>query len=408
MHTILGMKTSTVVLLLLLNTDTAALAQLDQTRHDPVRFRLQPHWQFLGSPKADLIMVEFNDYQCVYCSRFHRETFPFLKRKYIDKGQVRYLSGDLPLDFHPNAMEAAHAARCAGDQGKFWEMHNVLVSNPRHLRQIDIRGYARALSLDMAKFTSCTADKHYQKEIASDRELSKRIGIDGTPTFVIGRLSKGDFTGLVVSGAFPFEEFDRVIEKSLRSRSYVFLGGKDREVSDSSYDISRNPKNALAYVKRGTAYREKGDLKRAFADYAKAIRLDPGFGGAYAERGIAFRKSFQPSKAIADFDEAIRLFPEYGQAFEARGGVYLDAGDYDRAHADFSKVIELRPRSDVAFHNRGVVHFNKAQYRDAIADFDEAIKLDGRYGNSYLQRGKSFFALDNFERAIDDLDMLSV
>ncbi len=80
-------------------------------------------WPSLGKPDAPLTLVEFTDYECPLCRAFHTETFGTLKTRYIDTGKLRFVSRDQPLpEYHPNAMEAAHAARCAGDQGRFWEM----------------------------------------------------------------------------------------------------------------------------------------------------------------------------------------------------------------------------------------------------------------------------------------------
>ena len=77
-----------------------------------------------------MTIVEYTDYQCPFCQRFHVAAFPELKRNYIDTGKVRFFSKDLPLDFHANAMRAAQAGRCAGEQGKFWELRDVMGAEP--------------------------------------------------------------------------------------------------------------------------------------------------------------------------------------------------------------------------------------------------------------------------------------
>src|ERR1035441_4839957 len=84
----------------------------------------------LGSKEAPLTIVEFTDYQCPFCQRFHTTAFPELKKNYIDTGKVRFYSRDMPLDFHPDAMRAAEAARCASDQGQFWRLRDVLGAHP--------------------------------------------------------------------------------------------------------------------------------------------------------------------------------------------------------------------------------------------------------------------------------------
>src|SRR3989338_5451600 len=85
-----------------------------------------PYW--LGKADAPVTVVEFTDYQCPFCRRFHQSAFEEIKKNYIDTGKVRFVSRDLPLDIHANAARAAHAARCAGEQGKFWEMRHLLIA----------------------------------------------------------------------------------------------------------------------------------------------------------------------------------------------------------------------------------------------------------------------------------------
>ncbi len=103
----------------------------------------------LGRPDAPLTMVEFTDLQCPFCNRFATQTFDQLKKDYIDTGKVRFISRDFPLDFHPQAMPAARAARCAGDQGRFWEMRTTLVKNAGQLSPAYITQTASSLKLDM-------------------------------------------------------------------------------------------------------------------------------------------------------------------------------------------------------------------------------------------------------------------
>ena len=86
--------------------------------------------------------MEYTDYQCPFCQRFHVTAFAELKKAYIDTGKVRFFSKDMPLDFHPNAMRAAMAARCAGEQGKFWELRDTMGANPNSLDIEHIVGFA--------------------------------------------------------------------------------------------------------------------------------------------------------------------------------------------------------------------------------------------------------------------------
>src|ERR1019366_644240 len=102
----------------------------------------------LGSRSAPLTIVEYTDYQCPFCQRFHVTAFPELKKAYLDTGKVRFFSKDMPLDFHPNAMRAAMAARCAGEQGKFWELRDTMGANPNSLDIEHIVGFAASLKMD--------------------------------------------------------------------------------------------------------------------------------------------------------------------------------------------------------------------------------------------------------------------
>ena len=102
----------------------------------------------LGRADAPVTLVEFSDFQCPFCGRFFATTLPALKKDYIDTGKLRYVFRDFPLDqLHPNARKAAEAAHCAGEQGKYWEMHDVLFQNQRALAPSQLTEYARAVGV---------------------------------------------------------------------------------------------------------------------------------------------------------------------------------------------------------------------------------------------------------------------
>ena len=109
----------------------------------------------LGSKDAPVTMVEFTDYQCPFCQRFHVATFGELKKNYIDTGKVRFYSRDMPLDFHPNAMRAAQAARCGAEQGQFWTLRDVMGANPDKPDLDHILGFATDLKMDSKKLRAC-------------------------------------------------------------------------------------------------------------------------------------------------------------------------------------------------------------------------------------------------------------
>jgi protein-disulfide isomerase len=169
-------------------------------------------FQMLGSKNAPMTMVEFTDYQCPFCQRFHVTTFAELKKNYIDTGKVRFYSRDLPLDFHPNAMRAATAARCAIDQGKYWQLRDVMGANPDKLDLEHLVGFAADLKMDTTAFRACVTSDKFKNAIQSDVMEAMKIGATGTPTFVIGKSTADGVDGEVVMGALPYQFFDEKLK----------------------------------------------------------------------------------------------------------------------------------------------------------------------------------------------------
>src|SRR6266446_2495839 len=116
----------------------------------------------LGSKDAPLTIVEFTDYQCPFCQRFHVTTFSDLKKNYIDTGKVRFYSRDLPLDFHANAMRAAQAGRCAAEQNQFWTLREVMSANPDKLDLDHIIAFGSDLKMDVNALRKCIADEKHK------------------------------------------------------------------------------------------------------------------------------------------------------------------------------------------------------------------------------------------------------
>ena len=141
-------------------------------------------------------------------------TFPEIRKKYVDTGKVRFVSRDLPLSFHSNASRAAEAARCAGDQNRFWDMRDRLVANAEKLAPADIEGYARDLKLDMAAFKSCVEDRKYALAVKNDATVASALRIEGTPTFVIGKTTPEGMQGEIVTGALPAEAFEAKLDEA--------------------------------------------------------------------------------------------------------------------------------------------------------------------------------------------------
>jgi protein-disulfide isomerase len=172
----------------------------------------------LGKPDAPLTMVEFTDLQCPFCRQFHVTAFEQIKKDYIDTGKLRYISRDFPLDsLHPYAQNAARASRCAGDQGKFWEMRHTILLNNAQLGADVFNTFAADLKLNVATFKACEASAatKFQAEMQKDLTDATSVGVSGTPTFVIGRTSANGLDGVRLVGAQPYAVFDAKLQELL-------------------------------------------------------------------------------------------------------------------------------------------------------------------------------------------------
>lgn len=159
-----------------------------------------------GPADAPVTIIEFSDYQCPYCQKWHVEVWPLLKKAYGDK--IRLVYRDFPLySIHPEAGPAAEAANCAGDQNKYWEFHNLLFSGQNELGATIYRTYADNLNLDMDLFVDCVESQKYKDEVSDDFNYGGQIGIQSTPTFFIN--------GVALIGAQPFDVFQEIIDLEL-------------------------------------------------------------------------------------------------------------------------------------------------------------------------------------------------
>jgi protein-disulfide isomerase len=170
----------------------------------------------LGKPDAPVTVIEFSDYQCPFCQRFVRNTLPTLKTDYIDTGKVRYVFRDFPLAIHRQARKAAEAAHCAGEQGKYWEMHDVIFNNQQALKVEDLKEHARDLDLEPTTFDNCLEQGNYTAEIDKDFADGSAAGVTGTPSFFVGKTgSNGTIEGTLIRGAQPITAFRQAIDRLL-------------------------------------------------------------------------------------------------------------------------------------------------------------------------------------------------
>ncbi len=159
----------------------------------------------IGPDAAPVTIVQFAEYQCGYCGAA-RETLDKVMEAY--DGKVRMVYRDFPLGFHDRAIPAAVAANCAGEQGKYWEMHNRLMDDQQDLAEATFQSYAKELELDLGKFETCRADPAQTAEVKADMDDGQKAGVSGTPAFFIN--------GIMLSGAQPFEQFQTIIDKELQ------------------------------------------------------------------------------------------------------------------------------------------------------------------------------------------------
>lgn len=166
-----------------------------------------------GDKDAPVTIIEFSDFQCPFCSRFFEQTLPQIKTNYIDTGKVKFVYRDFPLDsIHPQARPAALASECADEQGKFWEMHDLLFQKQDEWVSTGtpfFKKYAKDLGLDSSKFNTCLDSKKYDDEIQSDLNDGANAGVQGTPAFFVN--------GISLSGAQPYSAFQAAIEQALAS-----------------------------------------------------------------------------------------------------------------------------------------------------------------------------------------------
>ena len=170
----------------------------------------------LGSPDAKVLMIEFGDYQCPSCRMFWKDVEPRLKKDYIDTGKLRLVFRDFPLtQIHPEAMLAAMAVDCAGEQNKYWEYHDKVFREQYNkgddiirFKAVDLKKWAKDTKLDPAKFDQCLDSEKYKNEVLKDRMDGEAAGVQGTPTFFIN--------GRVMGGAQQYPEYKKLIDDLLK------------------------------------------------------------------------------------------------------------------------------------------------------------------------------------------------
>jgi protein-disulfide isomerase len=191
-------------------------------KNEPVKILLEPQRVVVnsnghptqGSKDAPVTIVEFTDFQCPFCEKT-QGTLKELRTKYGDK--IRIVHMDFPLPFHAHALDAAKAARCANEQGKFWEYRDSLFANQSKLAPADLKTTAKTLKLDGGKFDTCFDSTKYDGLIKADQAAGQKVGVDGTPAFFID--------GRPLTGAQPTPKFIEIIDDEIAS------GGASKQAS---------------------------------------------------------------------------------------------------------------------------------------------------------------------------------
>lgn len=175
---------------------------------------------YLGEEDAVVTLMEFSDYQCPFCSRHYREVMPTLVKDYVESGKLKYVMRENPImSLHPQAMAASQAALCADDQGKYWEMHNLIFDNQREIADENLKAHAKTIGLDVAAFDECLDSGKHEERIQDDLAEGRNLGIRGTPGFVLGLTNpenpnEANMTQFI-NGAQSLDTFKRTIDNLL-------------------------------------------------------------------------------------------------------------------------------------------------------------------------------------------------
>ncbi|HZF14463.1 MAG TPA: thioredoxin domain-containing protein [Steroidobacteraceae bacterium] len=174
---------------------------------------------FIGRNDANLVLVEFFDYDCPFCARHVKQTMPQIKQDYVDTGKLKYVVRDYPIDsLHPDSFRKHEAALCAGDQGKYWEMRASLFGKPVDAADKDFSQLAKSLNLNAAQLSQCVANEKHAPDIRTDVADGGRAGVTGSPTFFLGTVDPktAELRVLrVIRGARPYQDFKEAIDAAL-------------------------------------------------------------------------------------------------------------------------------------------------------------------------------------------------
>lgn len=177
---------------------------------------------FKGDVGATVTLIEFSDYQCPFCSRHYREVLPTLEEEYVNTGKLKYVMRENPIaSIHPDATNASLAALCAHNEGKYWEMHDIIFDNQQDLSVSTLKSFAVEIGLNATDFDSCLDSKKYEPWVNADLKSAGDVGVRGTPGFILGLTDPDDpdkaFMSVYIKGAQSLDNFKRAIDGLLDS-----------------------------------------------------------------------------------------------------------------------------------------------------------------------------------------------
>lgn len=175
------------------------------------------HRPALGEQSAKVGIVEFSDFECPFCRKFHDTTFEDIKKNYIDAGKVVFVARNAPMDIHPAAEPAAIAAQCAAEQNAFYKMQVELFKNQEQLGRPLYKQLAGDIKLDVDSYMKCLDAPSTKQYVHDDLAFATKLGVQGTPTFFVGRVEgNGLVDAVAMVGAHPYSLFTQVIDSFLK------------------------------------------------------------------------------------------------------------------------------------------------------------------------------------------------
>lgn len=169
---------------------------------------------FTGELSAPIAIIEFADFECPFCGQFARDTYPQVLANYVKTGKAVFFYHDFPLSAHPHAALAAEAARCAAEQGQYWQMHDDLFAHQSQLSERTISTDAQSLGIDSGRLMDCISTGRYTAAVKKSAQDAQQMGVRATPSFFIGTIDSGGELKIIraLRGAYSYEAFKSALD----------------------------------------------------------------------------------------------------------------------------------------------------------------------------------------------------